>query len=44
MNTFIALLRGINVGGKNIIKMAQLKKNFDEMGFSDAKMSVCEKT
>ncbi|WP_419033976.1 DUF1697 domain-containing protein, partial [Dysgonomonas gadei] len=23
---YIALLRGINVGGKNIIKMAELKK------------------
>jgi len=29
------LLRGINVGGKNIIKMNVLKRGFEEMGFSD---------
>jgi uncharacterized protein (DUF1697 family) len=28
-------LRGINVGGKNIIQMAALKKCFEEAGFSD---------
>ena len=29
---YLALLRGINVGGKNIIKMCELKKIFaDEM-------------
>ena len=32
---YLALLRGINVGGKNIIKMAQLKACFEEMDFSD---------
>ena len=26
MTVYIALLRGINVGGKNVIKMAELKK------------------
>ncbi len=31
----IALLRGINVGGNNIIKMADLKSCFEDMGFSD---------
>jgi uncharacterized protein (DUF1697 family) len=25
MNQFVALLRGINVGGKNLIKMTDLK-------------------
>jgi len=39
-NTFIALLRGINVGGKNIIKMEQLKQVFDDMGFSDVKTYI----
>lgn len=29
----LALLRGINVGGNNIIKMADLKTCFEEMGF-----------
>lgn len=32
---YIALLRGINVGGKNIIKMTDLKACFEDMGFSD---------
>jgi len=41
MNTFfIALLRGINVGGKNIIKMEMLKQVFDDMGFSDVKTYI----
>jgi uncharacterized protein (DUF1697 family) len=34
-NIFLALLRGINVGGNNLIKMADLKGYFEEMGFSD---------
>jgi len=33
--SYIALLRGINVGGKNIIKMEQLKQAFVDMEFSD---------
>jgi uncharacterized protein (DUF1697 family) len=32
---YVALLRGINVGGNNIIKMTELKKIFEEIGFSD---------
>ena len=32
---YLALLRGINVGGNNIIKMADLKACFENMGFSD---------
>jgi uncharacterized protein (DUF1697 family) len=32
MTTYIALLRGINVGGKNIIKMADLKRVFESIG------------
>ena len=38
--TYIALLRGINVGGKNIIKMEMLKQTFDDMGFSDVKTYI----
>ncbi len=34
-NHYLALLRGINVGGKNIIKMSELKACFDRMGFAD---------
>ena len=32
MNQYVALLRGINVGGKNIIKMADLKTCFEAQG------------
>jgi uncharacterized protein (DUF1697 family) len=32
---YLALLRGINVGGNNIIKMANLKACFESMGFID---------
>lgn len=31
MTTYIALLRGINVGGKNKIKMADLKRSFESL-------------
>jgi uncharacterized protein (DUF1697 family) len=33
--SYLALLRGINVGGNNIIKMADLKACFETMGFTD---------
>ena len=33
MNQYLALLRGINVGGKNIIKMAELKTCFEAQGY-----------
>lgn len=32
---FVALLRGINVGGKNMIRMSSLKVSFESMGFKD---------
>jgi uncharacterized protein (DUF1697 family) len=32
---YLALLRGINVGGNNIIKMVDLKKCFETIGFTD---------
>ena len=35
MTTYVALLRGINVGGKNLIKMPALKACFEENGFED---------
>jgi len=35
MITYIALLRGINVSGKNILKMADLKQLFVDLGFSN---------
>ena len=36
MTTYIAFLRGINVGGKNIIKMDDLKLIFESFGFKNA--------
>ena len=35
MNVYVALLRGINVGGNNLIKMAALKACFEGQGFCD---------
>jgi uncharacterized protein (DUF1697 family) len=37
MTSHIALLRGINVGGKAIVPMADLKKLFEALGLSDVK-------
>ena len=37
---YLALLRGINVGGKNIIKMDELKKIFEGMKFTDVKTYI----
>ena len=35
MTRYIALLRGINVGGKNLIKMPDLKACFEALGFDN---------
>lgn len=35
MNQYLALLRGINVGGNNLIKMTALKTCFEELGLQD---------
>jgi len=35
MIRYVALLRGINVGGKNLIKMTALKECFEAQGFED---------
>ncbi len=40
MNVYIALLRGINVGGKNIIKMAELKKVFESIGLYEVQTYI----
>lgn len=36
MENYIAFLRGINISGKNKISMPDLKKEFENLGFSDA--------
>lgn len=33
LNVFVALLRGVNVGGNNMISMSSLKESFEKMGF-----------
>jgi uncharacterized protein (DUF1697 family) len=35
MNTYVAILRGINVGGKRMIKMDALKQLFTSLGFQN---------
>ena len=35
MTRYIALLRGVNVGGNNIVKMADLKAVFERQGFGN---------
>jgi uncharacterized protein (DUF1697 family) len=35
MGDYVALLRGINVGGNNIIKMSDLKQCFEALGLGD---------
>ncbi len=37
MKRYVALLRGINVGGKNKIPMAELKKGFEKLNFEEVK-------
>ncbi len=38
--TYIALLRGINVGGHKLIKMDQLRKSFEALGWDDVRTYV----
>ena len=37
---YVALLRGINVGGNNLIKMSDLRSSFARMGFSDVQTYI----
>ncbi|KFN02514.1 DUF1697 domain-containing protein [Bacillus clarus] len=40
MTIYIALLRGINVGGHKVIKMAELKKTFESIGLKKVKTYI----
>jgi Uncharacterized protein conserved in bacteria len=40
LTIYIALLRGINVGGKNIIKMAELKRVFEAVGLCEVQTYI----
>lgn len=35
MNTYLVLIRGINVGGRNRVSMAGLRERLEELGFSN---------
>lgn len=37
---YVALLRGINVSGKNMIKMETLRATFESLGFQDVKSYI----
>lgn len=39
-NRYVALLRGINVGGNNLIKMLDLRNSFARLGFSDVETYI----
>lgn len=40
MNTYVALFRGINVGGNNIISMKELKNLFEKLKFQNVKSYI----
>ncbi|QAA32464.1 DUF1697 domain-containing protein [Clostridium manihotivorum] len=40
MGVYIALLRGINVGTKNRIKMSELKEYFENLGYTNVKTYI----
>lgn len=40
MNQYVALLRGINVGGNNLIKMTDLKACFEGLGFQNVRTYI----
>ena len=40
MDTYIALLRGVNVSGKNRIKMAELQKEMESRGFTGVRTYI----
>lgn len=37
---YVALLRGINVGGNNKVEMAKLKKTFERLGFDEVRTLI----
>jgi uncharacterized protein (DUF1697 family) len=40
MQTWIALFRGINVGGKNILPMAELRSELESLGFQNVRTYI----
>ena len=42
MRRYVALLRGINISGKNKIPMAELKKGFEKLAFEEVPVPFFE--
>lgn len=40
VNTYISILRGINVGGRNVIKTDALRKSYEMLNFSDISIYI----
>jgi uncharacterized protein (DUF1697 family) len=40
LSTYVALLRGVNVGGKNKLPMAQLRSHFESLGFDNVRSLI----
>jgi uncharacterized protein (DUF1697 family) len=40
LNVYVALLRGINVGGNNLVPMKSLKEHFERLGLRDVKTYI----
>ena len=40
MSTYVILLRGINVGGKNKVPMAQLREGLEKLGLTDVRTYI----
>ena len=40
MPRYVALLRAVNVGGKNVVKMDQLRRLFEKAGFADVETFI----
>lgn len=40
MKKYVALLRGVNVGGNNMIKMQELKESFESLGFAHVRTYI----
>ena len=43
MKRFVALLRGVNISGKNKVPMAELKKGFENLAFEECSVLRMEK-
>jgi len=44
MKRYVALLKGINLSGKNKVPMAELKKGFEKLAFEEVKTYLDRKS